>query len=131
VTDRPASGIQPVPDAISLLRVAREALKTLVDELPDRRRYEALMILNAIAVSIRELERDGGRDRRWLEDELSRFLGAYGPLDSMWRLVVAELRSGDMSDERRRALHGLLERYADVRLAVANPKHARADGDSG
>ena len=78
------------PDGAELLAVARATLlEDLVPELPQARRYQALMIANAMAMARRELE--------------SRSLAAEG---DVLKHLISELRAGhgDGDQETYRAL---------------------------
>ena len=100
---RPAQTLRAEqPDGAVLLAEARRLLsEDLLAELPERRRYEARMIANAMAIAGREL-------------------AAHAPATADDRKLAADIRRGQYDNDA-----GLRDRLAaDVlaRLAVSNPK---------
>jgi hypothetical protein len=123
------------PDGAELLKVAREALtRELAAELPESKRYLALMIANAMAIAARELELGDGADRAELTS-LRMLFQEPGPdtsedvadrLEAMNRRLCAEIRAGRFrggADEVRLRAH--LRRSAEARVAISNPKALR------
>ncbi|MEM7226987.1 MAG: DUF6285 domain-containing protein [Pseudomonadota bacterium] len=91
------------PDGAQLLAEARRVLlETLLPELPEKQRFNALMVANAMAIARRELEASG----------------AQAP-ESDSRGMVAEIR------ERRRdgdpGLHQSLLKEVENRVLLSNP----------
>jgi|SRR5918911_100364 hypothetical protein len=125
------------PSGADLLNTARSALlHELLNELPERRRYLALMIANAMAIAGRELELGDGVDRAELtslrmlyhdpapdsSDDVASRLGALN------RRLCSDIRRGAFSssaDEARLRDH--LRRSAEARVAISNPKALKAD----
>ena len=120
------------PNGADLLNTARSALlEHLLDELPERRRYLARMIANAMAIAARELELGDGVDRAELtslrmlyqdpapdssEDVVSR-------LEALNRRLCSDIRQGgflNRVDEKRLRDH--LRRSVAARVAISNPK---------
>ena len=123
------------PSGAELLKAAREALtRDLVSELPEGKRYLALMIANAMAIAARELELGDGADRAELTS-LRMLFEDSGPdtsediadrLGALNRRLCAEIRAGKFSggaDEARLRDH--LRRSAEARVAISNPKALR------
>ena len=120
------------PNGAELLKIARDALtRELLAELPESRRYLALMIANAMAIAARELELGDGATRAELTS-LRMLFEERGPdtaedvadrLDALNRRLCAEIRDGRFSggaDEARLRDH--LRRSAEARVAISNPK---------
>lgn len=113
------------PDGAELLRQAR---RTLLDELlgvlPADKRYEALMVANAMAIARRELEAGDRRDARRLALEALLGPGQGAELDavllSQHRRLAEEIRAGKR--DAAADVHALLERDARARLEISNPK---------
>ena len=120
------------PSGAELLKIAREALaKELVSELPEDRRYLALMIANAMGIASRELELGDGADRAELTSLRMLFLDpepdtsedVAGRLDALNRRLCAKIRVGHFSDGTQEArLRDHLRRAAEARVAISNPK---------
>jgi hypothetical protein len=120
------------PSGAELLKIAREALtRELVAELPEGKRYLALMIANAMAIAARELELGDGADRAELTS-LRMLFQDSGPdtseevadrLEAMNRRLCAEIRGGNFSGGTEEArLRDHLRRSAEARVAISNPK---------
>lgn len=93
--DRPAPG--------ELLAVARKTLlEELVPALPEEKRYQALMVANALAIAGRALAAPSAEDAAELE------------------ALAAAIRAGRHDGDA--ALHARLLRWAEARTAVTNPK---------
>ncbi len=120
------------PTGAELLKVAREVLaRDLIPELPDGRRYLALMVANAMAIAARELELGDGVARAELTS-LRMLFQEPGPdvwedvedrLEALNRRLCAEIRAGRFSgggEEMRLRDH--LRRSAEARAAISNPK---------
>jgi uncharacterized protein DUF6285 len=124
------------PNGAELLKAAREALiRELVSDLPEGRRYLALMIANAIAIATRELELGDGATRAELTS-LRMLFEDSGPdtsedvadrLEALNRRLCAAIRADGFSsgaDEARLRDH--LRRSAEARVAISNPKALRS-----
>ncbi len=120
------------PTGAELLAEARRALvEDLLDLLPAERRYDGLMIANAMAISAREL--DAGDEpaaarlaslRRLYQTGLGAGRSRRGALLGLERRLAADIRAGlfDAPGERRRAVVAHLRRSVLARLAISNPK---------
>ena len=123
------------PNGAELLKIAREALtRELVAELPEARRYLALMIANAMAIAAREAELGDGADRAELTS-LRVLFQEPGPdtsedvadrLEALNRRLCAEIRAGTFSGGDAEArLRDHLRRSVEARVAISNPKALR------
>jgi hypothetical protein len=120
------------PDGAELLKIAREALtRELVAELPEGKRYLALMVANAMAIAARELDLGDGATRAELTS-LRMLFEDCGPdtsedvcdrLEALNRRLCADIRAAKFSggaEEGRLRDH--LRRSAEARVAISNPK---------
>ena len=123
------------PNGAELLKIAREALmRELAAELPESKRYLALMIANAMAIAAREAELGDGADRAELTS-LRMLFQEPGPdtsedvadrLEALNRRLRAEIRSGKFDGGRDEVrLRDHLRRSAEARVAISNPKALR------
>lgn len=130
--------MRPKPSAIELLDAARALLRgDLLGALPEARRYEALMVANAIAIAGRVLERGDAPERA----ELASLAGLMGEGQSivpdmtreqlrvLYASLVNELRAGKIIPgvERHLDVYAHLRRAVLDRLRESNPK-ALPDG---
>ena len=123
------------PNGAELLKIAREALmRELAAELPESKRYLALMIANAMAIAAREAELGDGADRAELTS-LRMLFQEPGPdtsedvadrLAALNRRLCAEIRAGRFNGGDAEArLRAHLRRSAEARVAISNPKALR------
>ena len=113
------------PKGADLLLQARATLLgQLLDKLPEDKRYDALMIAQAIAIAARELEAgEGGEgEREALEALLGTSKDGSGEaaLESLNARLAAEIRTGRYDEAE--PVHALLSRDTAARLALSNPK---------
>jgi hypothetical protein len=118
-----------LPSGEALLDVARRLLlDELVPLLPAERRYDALMIANAMAIAAREL-RDAGAGSAAAARHLTAFYGmAADDTDpaALRRRLVADIRAGRFDDGAARdRLLALLRAELRSRLAISNPRALR------
>ncbi|MBL8471466.1 MAG: hypothetical protein KF778_12305 [Rhodocyclaceae bacterium] len=113
------------PDARELLLTARQTLlERLLPALPEAQRYDALMVSNALAIAVREVELDAPaahRERAALAD----LLGATGQgldLPELRRVLGSHIRLGMFDHARRDELMAVLHASVEARLAISNPK---------
>jgi hypothetical protein len=113
------------PSGANLLRQARTVLvEDLLGALPEGKRYEALMVANAMAIVARELAAGEGlaEERAALEE----LLGSVdedddaAALEALVARLAREIRAG--RHDGATELHTLLSRDAAARLAISNPK---------
>jgi hypothetical protein len=127
--------MRPKPSPAELLEIARQTVRgALLAALPEERRYEALMVANAIAIAGRVLARGDAPERAELAD-LARLMGdkAAAPAASdavrerlalLYGLLGDELRAGKIvpGSERHRAVFTHLRQATLDRLRESNPK---------
>ena len=124
------------PTGAELLAAARSALlQELLADLPERHRYLALMVANAMVIAARDLELGDGIDRAELtslrrlfqdpepdsSDEVAARLEAFN------RRLCTEIRHARFwggADEAR--LYDHLRRSVEARVALNNPKALKA-----
>jgi len=123
------------PDGAKLLAEARRTLlETLLPLLPADRRYDGLMIANAMAIAARELAEQG----RGARDMLAELMALLPPPDAsdvsqtpppelLTRLeahLAHDIRGGlyDADDDRRAAVARYLLTATRARLRLSNPK---------
>ena len=120
------------PDAKNLLATARAAfMAEVLPALPAGSRYTALMIGNAMAIALREieageapLEAECGRLRALLPELAEAPSGAplHGILTGYNRRLIEAIRAGRFDGTERAALLEHLRRTTEAKLAVSNPK---------
>ncbi len=127
------------PDGRDLLIVAREELvNSLLPQLPNELRYQALMIANAMAIATREFETGRESDQRELlglsqllfdaksnvQHEQSNDQTAARTLQSHRKVLGNAIRSGDFDPgtTRHQAMLQHLKITARDKLAISNPK---------
>ena len=118
------------PDGAELLRQARGTLlEELLDELPENRRYDVLMVASAMAMAARELEtgESGEAERKNLEELLGPASEDDLPaaLKGLNQRLAAEIRAGTWDGDPR--IHALLRRDAATRVAISNPRALATD----
>jgi hypothetical protein len=128
--------MRPRPSAAELLEIARETLRgELLAALPESRRYEALMVANAIAIAGRVLERGDAPERAELA-ALARLMdgkdsalpadpsAARNRLGDLYDRLGDELRAGKIvpGTDRHRVVLAHLKEATLERLRESNPK---------
>lgn len=100
------------PRAEKLLMQARKTLiEDLLPNLPEGRRYEALMVASAMAMAVREL----AAEDRSAEDTVE-----LAKLADSIESLTTEIRAGHRDADGE--VYGYLYRDAAARLAISNPK---------
>ena len=115
------------PAGEALLEAARRLLlDELLAQLPAERRYDGLMIANAMAIAAREL-RDAGAGSAAAAQRLSAFYeDATAAPEALARRLVADIRAGRFDDgPARERLVQLLRADLRSRLAISNPRALR------
>lgn len=127
------------PSGAELLWQARAVLlQELLAELPEHKKYDALMVGAAMAIAARELDAGDG-PLRDCHDALSRLYGEAGgqPSDQtalredllrMLSHLSQEIRGGDRDGEGH--VHALLREIAEAKLRESNPKALAASEKS-
>ena len=125
-----------------MLSTARDTLKSLLSVLPDAQRYDALMVLNAMAISARETEAVAREDCHAELDMLRRLETSTGEerghrddttdfdvadfdaeLSRRNKQLAQALRSGQLDAISDRAVRDLLWHQVVAKLRVSNPKY--------
>ena len=112
------------PDTADLLKMARRALRNeLADVLATEKRYQALMVTNAIAIAGRQLEVGGETERREL-NVLRDLLGVDGESEDLYRELSVRIRDGTYAagtpDHAR--MRAFLETITRRRVSESNPR---------
>lgn len=110
-----------------LLSVARQLLRDeLIGELPPERKYDGLMVANAMAIAARgaRLGRIDQPPADYLQT-IGQLLGEAVPGEDLVRQLVGHLRDGGFAagTPRGRDLHALLLKEARRRLEISNPRY--------
>jgi len=107
------------PQTADLIDAARAVFRDeLLPLLPPDRRYQALMVANAMVIACRDA-RQGGELEAWAHELLVPLVGD-GALEEQERRLAAEIRAGRRDGETpvAEALMELTRR----RVAISNPK---------
>lgn len=108
------------PSGTELLDIAREVLREkLIPDLGPDQRYDALMVANAMAIVMRQMEA-GEQTTADERKALSEHLGREGTLESLNRELALRIRNGHTDGtEIWRTLH----MTALARVSESNPKY--------
>ena len=112
------------PSGAELLDVAREVLRDkITSDLSPESRYDALMVANAMAIVMRQMEagEQGQKDER---QALSRTLGIEGDLETLNTELANRIRFGDAGNP---ATWKVLHDVAVAKVAESNPRYLTAD----
>lgn len=126
------------PDAVALLRIARDTLiNELLDALPEERRYAMRMAANALAMAAREAE-SGEAD---LVKELRLLSELYGEdvvqaaganlherIAKMNKRFARDIRDGIFDGACAQGVQALLMDQVRARLRISNPQYLEASG---
>ena len=128
------------PTGGELLTIARKVLREeLMPLLPEERRYDALMVANAMAIAARQIAFGDAPERRQRQD-LAALLGetvegdastaASEAVGDPTRRLSAEIRGGefDPGTPRHAAVHSFLLDVTIQRLRESAPKTLKAAG---
>ena len=128
------------PTGEELLRIARKVLREeLMPLLPEERRYDALMVANAMAIAARQIAFGDAPERREWQD-LARLLGApvegdastavSEPVGDLYCRLSAEIRGGefDPGTPRHHAVQSFLLDVTVQKLRESAPKILEAAG---
>jgi hypothetical protein len=121
MTDRPTA-------AELLVEARRTLLDDLLGLLPAERRYDGLMVANAMAIAVREFKAYEGlisfktQGLAGLSGDRRSSVGST--TQDLERRLVADIRAGvfDAPGERRDAVRAYLRSDVLARLAISNPK---------
>ena len=128
------------PTGGELLTIARKVLREeLMPLLPEERRYDALMVANAMAIAARQIAFGDAPERRERQN-LAGLLGATvegdvamaasAAVGDLYRRLSAEIRSGacDPGTPRHAAVHAFLLDVTIQKLRESAPKTLEAAG---
>ncbi len=128
------------PTGGELLTIARKVLREeLMPLLPEERRYDALMVANAMAIAARQIAFGDAPERRERQN-LAGLLGETVDGDAstavseargdLTRRLSAKIRSGefDPSTPRHDAVHSFLLDVTVQKLRESAPKYLKAAG---
>lgn len=109
--------IRELPDAHNLLETALTSLRNdLLPHLPDHARYTGLMVANALAITLRDLQADAAR--AVVSTEITRLTG-----EPDGSALCQAMEAGAFDDpETDRALRQALLAITRARLSINNPK---------
>lgn len=121
------------PDAAALLEEARRTfVKILLPLLPTERRYDGLMVANAMDIAAREAGQGDAALRERVALLAALFSAStaatgenlHAPLSRLEARLGREIRAGlcDAPGARRDAVRDYLRRSAIARLRLSNPK---------
>jgi len=108
------------PSGKDLLDIARDVLREdLIPALPENKRYPALMIANAMAIVMRQMEtgEQGETDEQKLVGDL---LGEDGSLEHLNKSLATRIRNGQADDVR---VWQALQSVAVGKVAESNPRY--------
>ena len=112
--------------AEALLDLVTEALMgQLVPALPADKKYLAAMVLNAVEIARRELDGEAETAQFALLDRV------YDDGDGTVAQMAADIRTGDVSDDKFADLRNLLRANLIAELKVRNPRYLKARGAKG
>jgi len=121
-----------LPDGAGLLEIARETLRgDLIDALPADKRYEALMISNAMAIAARQMAA-GNAHLVTETTELRDTLGVDGDLEALSRELARQLRAGYLAPGTpdRNRVYDILWRATEQKVRESNPKYLASLDDT-
>jgi hypothetical protein len=118
------------PDARDLITLARETIATeLAPTLQGEQRYQALMVANALAIALRELEhaedvRAPAGERRRLQELYGDSVDAGEDLTRLNQRLAQDIRRGDLDGAVDLGLRRLFRAQVSERLRISNPRRA-------
>lgn len=115
------------PETRDLLAEARQVLlDSVAPELDGERKYEALMIANAMGMAIREQEQREAGEPEATDVMLSRFLTGHALTESgQGEEALARALRERTLDGGDRELRGVLRAMTETRLKVNNPSYLK------
>lgn len=119
------------PDAAGLLAIARDVLREEVAPgLSGDARFNVLMVANAMAMAIREVQQGADLDAEALADLASLYDESEATAEVLSHRLAQDIRAGRFDEDTpAEDLHRLL--LADIRrrLAISNPRYlAESEG---
>jgi hypothetical protein len=113
--------INDEPDARGLVAVALQTFREFIlPAVPAERRFEALMIANALSFAEREL---AAKPEPTLAEAVGGLIGESGDLETVTPRICAAIDAGAFDEPERQAdLRAVLWELTRGRLAVSNPR---------
>ncbi len=114
------------PHATKLLNTARNTVKNLIGELPNEKQYDALMILNAMAIASREMA-SSDQDAALELEGFNRFYQLKN-LDEKTLLELNRRLAREIREQRfdnNSDVYDFLFNTVIRKLRVSNPKYLR------
>ena len=113
------------PSGLKLLEITLKVFKEeLLPDLPEKKRYNGLMVANALAILARQLQRSA--DKQIQEERaLTLLLQGEGDVGSLNLLFAKRIRRGDFitpSEASKRAWRALFE-ITKANVYESNPKY--------
>jgi hypothetical protein len=119
------------PGAADLLKIAREVLREdVAPAVSGETRFNVLMVANAMAMAIREVEQGAELDEAALSDLVALYEDTGATAADLSRKLARDIRTG-FFDEGAKAveLHDLLMTDIRRRLAIGNPRYLAESED--
>ncbi len=126
------------PTGGELLTIARKVLREeLMPLLPEERRYDALMVANAMAIAARQIAFGDAPERRerqnlagLLDETVDGATAVSEAVGDLYRALSAKIRSGefDPGTPRHDAVRSFLLDVAVQRLRESAPNYLKAAG---
>src|SRR5215468_2284440 len=113
------------PDAAALLEEARRTLlEALLPLLPPERRYDGLMVANAMAIAAREAGQGADALRTQGVQLAALFSGSTAGVNELEARLAREIRTGrcDAPGPHRDAVRAYLRWSVTARVRLGNPK---------
>ena len=113
--------INDEPDARGLVTIALQTFRdSILPVVPAERRFEALMIANALSIAEREL---AAEPEPALAAAIGGLIGETGDLETVAPRLCAAIDAGDFdAPERQADLRKTLWELTRARLSVSNPR---------
>jgi hypothetical protein len=113
--------INDEPDARGLVAIALQTFQdSILSAVPAERRFEALMIANALSIAEREL---AAHPEPALAAAISGLIGESGDLESLTLRLCSAIDAGAFDKPERQAeLRKMLWELTRARLALSNPR---------
>ena len=113
--------INDEPDAHGLVTIALQTFRdSILPVVPAERRFEALMIANALSIAEREL---AARPEPALAAAISGLIGESGDLEALAPKLCAAIDAGAFdAPERQAELRKALWELTRARISVSNPR---------
>ena len=113
--------INDEPDARGLVAIALQTFRdSILPAVPAERRFEALMIANALSIAERELT---AKPDEALATAVGELTGQTGDLETLMPKLCSAIDAGTFDTlERQAVLHKVLWKLTGTRLSISNPR---------